>query len=474
MGTSPKFVIMVVTKLTNERGECPMTIVKQISLFDIHQLLEMESSHRFDAIFHALDIQPIFQLFSKKTMKGAPREINYGAMIQSLIVRIIERIPTIKDLVKRLVHDPLFRLDCGFLVSDVVPSEASYSRMIQVISESEVVDEMQDTLIQLAILEGFLDDDHLGFDATHFESRDAVKSGEKKEAKAPKKRGRKSKAEREAWLVEQAELKANQTTYEKELKEQLDIPLEVLWKDTPIEPNWGVKKNSDGKNTFWYGFKGHLAVSTKSQYIVARMMTSASISDSKLAIPLLKKVHQLCEGHFSTGMFDAGYDYEPIYRQLATYNMRSVIPYNIRNEGEFIGFDEHYRPTCVREHSYRYDSYDSKYRTLKFTQPKECETCPLRDDSLCQKVFKIKCDTDLRKFTYPARGTELWKRLYKERTAVERVNAYLKLYFQLNNVRHRTGKKAKMHFNLVTLIYNACKLAVDRINVLLQEQSHAA
>ena len=28
-----------------------MTIVKQISLFDIHQLLEMESSHRFDAIF---------------------------------------------------------------------------------------------------------------------------------------------------------------------------------------------------------------------------------------------------------------------------------------------------------------------------------------------------------------------------------------------------------------------------------------
>ncbi len=28
-----------------------MTIVKQICLFDIHQLLEMESSHRYDAIF---------------------------------------------------------------------------------------------------------------------------------------------------------------------------------------------------------------------------------------------------------------------------------------------------------------------------------------------------------------------------------------------------------------------------------------
>ncbi|MBB5148765.1 hypothetical protein HNR36_001151, partial [Ureibacillus thermosphaericus] len=59
-------------------------------------------------------------------------------------------------------------------------------------------------------------------------------------------------------------------------------------------------------------------------------------------------------------------------------------------------------------------------------------------------------------------------------TAVERVNAYLKEYFQLNNVRHRTGKKAKMHFNLVTLIYNTCKLAVDRINALLQQQNQVA
>lgn len=120
-----------------------MTIVKQISLFDIQELFEMESSHRFDAIFSTFDVQPIFHLFSKKTMRGAPRECNYGAMIQSLIVRIVERIPTIKDLVKRLVNDPLFRLDCGFLVSDSVPSEASYSRMIDVISQSDVLDFMQ-------------------------------------------------------------------------------------------------------------------------------------------------------------------------------------------------------------------------------------------------------------------------------------------------------------------------------------------
>ena len=450
-----------------------MTIVKQMSLFDIQELMDLESSRRFDAIFSTFDIQPIFQLFSKKTMRGAPRECNYGAMIQSLIIRIVERIPTIKDLVKRLIHDPLFRLDCGFLVSESVPSEASYSRMVDVISRSDVIDDMQDTLLQTAFTEGFIRDEHLAVDATHFESRDASKPSEKKES-PPKKRGRKTKEELAIWLAEQAEMEANQTTYEKKIEHQLDTPLETLWAEAPIAPQWGIKKNSNGKNTFWYGFKGHLAVSTKSQYIVSRLMTSGNLHDSKAAIPLLKKVESLMPQHFTTALFDAGYDYEPIYQQAITQKIRIVIPYNVRREGEAIGFDEHFRPTCVLEHSYCYDSFDEQYRTLKFTRPKECATCPLREDSLCQKVFKIKCETDIRKYTYPARGSELWKTLYKERTAVERVNAYLKQYFQLKNVRHRTGRKAKLHFNLVTFIYNACKLAVDRINVMLQEQKQTA
>lgn len=183
-------------------------------------------------------------------MKGAPRELNYGAMIQSIIVRIVERIPTMKDLVKRLVHDPIFRLDCAFLISDVVPSESSYSYMMEVLCEYEIFNQLNDTVVQLAMAEGFLDDEHVGIDASHFESCDAPQPTKKKESSAPKKHGRKSKEERETWLTEQAERKANQFTYEKELKEQLDIPLGTLWKDVPLAPQWGVKKNSAGKNKF--------------------------------------------------------------------------------------------------------------------------------------------------------------------------------------------------------------------------------
>src|SRR5690625_1011514 len=98
--------------------------------------------------------------------------------------------------------------------------------------------------------------------------------------------------------------------------------------------------------------------------------------------------------------------------------------YNRRKEP--IGFDKHFAPACFREHSYRYDSYDSKCETLKYTYLKECSICSLAQEGICQKVFKMKNTKDLRKYTASARSSKVWKRLFKRRTAVGRVHDYLK------------------------------------------------
>ena len=63
-------------------------------------------------------------------------------------------------------------------------------------------------------------------------------------------------------------------------------------------------------------------------------MSSENLSDSKAAIPLLKKVNHLLPNHFTTSIFDAGYDYEAIYRQILTHEMKAVIPYVKRRGGE--------------------------------------------------------------------------------------------------------------------------------------------
>lgn len=452
-----------------------MSIIRQGSLFDLQELYDLEPTQRFEAVFAAIDIQPILQVVSKKSAYGAPVQLNYPAMIHALIVRIIERIPTIKDLIKRLKHDFIFRLDCGFLFSDTVPSEASFSRLITKISESNVLERIQETLLHQALSEGFITDDTIAIDATHIEARDRAPAKVEKPKQQPKKRGRKPKAEYEQWLKEQAEREANLPLYQKKIAAQLDVSLEELRASVPQEPQWGVKKNSEGKNVFWFGYKGHLAVGASSQYILQSLVSSGNLNDGKAAIPLLKGLNErLSLPHLQYTVMDAGYDYEPIYEQIHRTGHRAVIAYNKRNEPEPIGFDKYFAPTCVREHSYRYDSFDQTYETLKYTRPKECRDCLLANDELCQKVYKVKITTDLRRYTAPARGTKTWQDIYKKRTAIERVNAYLKEFFQLNNVRYRTGKRAKVHFDLSVLVYNAAKLACDRINQEMEQQGQAA
>jgi transposase len=140
-------------------------------------------------------------------------------------------------LIKRLKNDYIFRLDCGFLLSDVVPSEASYSRMMAKISQMNVLEQVQETLLIQAITEGFIDD-------------------------------------------------------AKQIESHLDVPLNELRSLASIDPKWGVKKNSEGKNAYWFGFKGHLAVGTQSQYILQSFFSSGNLNDGKAAIPLLKGIHE--------------------------------------------------------------------------------------------------------------------------------------------------------------------------------------
>lgn len=148
---------------------------------------------------------------------------------------------------------------------------------------------------------------------------------------------------------------------------------------------------------------------------------------------------------------DAGYDLVPIYKQVASMGARALIDYNRRNEHQEDGMDKYFRPICKEGHSYQYDSFDPKYETIKYTQPKACSSCPFYDVE-CKKKFKKKIDDNPRRYTVQARGSERFKEQYKKRTAIERVNAYLKEYFQLNNIRHR-GALVNVDFELDCLTY---------------------
>jgi len=135
------------------------------------------------------------------------------------------------------------------------------------------------------------------------------------------------------------------------------------------------------------------------------LFSSGNLNNGKAAIALLKGIDE----HFALPnlrylTMDAGMIFEPIYKQVYQMRHQSAIAYNKRNEPETVGFDKHFAPTYFLEHSYRYDSYDAKHETLKYTSLKECKDCPLANEGICQKVFKMKITKDLRRYTAPRRG----------------------------------------------------------------------
>jgi transposase len=128
--------------------------------------------------------------------------------------------------------------------------------------------------------------------------------------------------------LKKAEEEVNLPLYEKTIAAQLDIPLSELRSSVPIRPEWGVKKNSEGKNVFWYVFKCHLAVGTKSQNIVQSLFSSGSLNDGKAAIPLLKGIQDRRPSlKMAYATMDAGYDYMPIYQQVYRIVAQSIIAY---------------------------------------------------------------------------------------------------------------------------------------------------
>ncbi|SDK83100.1 transposase, partial [Lacicoccus qingdaonensis] len=75
-----------------------MTIIRQPSLFGIQELYDMAPPQKYDAIISTINLDKIYHAVTKKSRLGAPEELNYAAMIISIFVRYVERIPMIKDL----------------------------------------------------------------------------------------------------------------------------------------------------------------------------------------------------------------------------------------------------------------------------------------------------------------------------------------------------------------------------------------
>ncbi len=236
------------------------------------------------------------------------------AIARSYVAKALFRYVHTRDLIHELQARPNLRLICGFPQSQRLPSESTFSRAFaefavqglgQIVHDSMVEEYLQKELIG-----------HVSRDSTAITGREKAAKKEKV-VKVARKRGRPAKGEQQP----PKEL----TRLDKQLGQEASVAIAEL----PNVCNRGVKKNSKGYLQSWNGFKLHADVND-TMLPLSVVLTSASVHDSQVAIPMIKMTSKKVD--YCYDLMDAAYDARQIRGQSQALGHVAIIDRNRRND----------------------------------------------------------------------------------------------------------------------------------------------
>jgi hypothetical protein len=226
------------------------------------------------------------------------------------------------------------------------------------------------------------------------------------------------------------------------------------------QPSGGRKeyRDDDGKVTKvveWFGYKLHLLVDVPHEVALAYHITAPSCGDGERVPALLEQARgNLPANRLQTMAFDKAADDQSVHECLHEHRIKPLIqiralwkeeperrpegariPLNVVHDeaGTFYCYDTS-GDVPVR-HPMSYYGYEADRGTLKYRCPARHEGWDCPSDAKCNAGKKaglsvrIPSALDLRRFPPIPRATKTFERMYKGRTAVERVNARLKIFW---------------------------------------------
>lgn len=276
------------------------------------------------------------------------------AIAHVFIAKTIYNIPKTKYMIELLHTDRTLRIICGFRNKKDIPSESTFSRAFTEFAKTDLPSLIHEMFIKIYRSEVTVG--HISRDATAIKAREKAeyKPKEEKPKAEKKKRGRPKKGEiRE---VKEVVLKR----LERQVDVTLGMTLSQMLDDLPKNCDVGSKKDSKGFKMSWKGYKLHVDVAD-GDIPISAILTSASIHDSQVSIPLAKITQSRVQ--YCYELMDAAYDAAIIRDFTASTNHVALIDFNRRSpkdERKFEKFEaERYknRSSAERFNSLLKDNY---------------------------------------------------------------------------------------------------------------------
>ena len=327
--------------------------------------------------------------------EGRPRKTR-AAVARSFVAKMVYNMDSTRALWERLHSDKNLRRLCGWESKRSIPSEATFSRAFAEFAETGLPQRVHEALVKKVYGETETIILHNSRDSTAIEAREKPIVKEKEldaqadVQKLQRRRGRPKKGE---------ESPPKKPT---RIERQKTMSLEKMLKDLPQTCDIGTKKNSKGHAEYWIGYKLHLD-SADGCVPISAILTSASVHDSQVAIPLATITAQRVTNLYD--LMDAAYDVPGILDHSRSLGHVPIVDKNPR-------------------------------RNKEMAQEKKAE-------SKRQKLIHMESPESIR---------------YNERTNAERVNARLKDEFGGRMIRVRGAAKVMCH-----LMFGVLALTADQL-----------
>lgn len=198
------------------------------------------------------------------------------ALARAFVAKAVFDLPTTDLLIQLLGSDPSLRRICGWERSTEVPDKSVFSRALAAFAESALPQRIHEALVLHTQKERLVG--HISRDATAVLVRERIPkpaqpaAPAKEVAKAAPSRRRKRGEPKPPEKMTRIE-------------RQQSMTLEEMLAELPKQCAVGTKTNSQGRKETWRGYKLHLDVAD-GQIPVSAVLTSASLHDSQVAIPL--------------------------------------------------------------------------------------------------------------------------------------------------------------------------------------------
>lgn len=236
-----------------------------------------------------------------------------SSIARAFLAKAIFNLPHTRALLDRLGNDEVLRRLCGWDKAGDVPDETVFSRAFAEFAKTELPQRVQEALVQRTRAQRLVG--HILRDSTPIavpEKPAEKKAKPQTSGRSHRKAGTKKKSEQMAaterqWLGK--------------------MTMAEMLAELPRVCDQGCKPNAHGRKERWVGYKLHLDVAD-GEIPISYVLTSASVNDMRVAIPLAKMSAQRVESCYE--LMDAGFDCTAIREHGREQHHVPIIPYQKR------------------------------------------------------------------------------------------------------------------------------------------------